>query len=129
MSAKEWRKIVFSGEKKFNLDGPDCFQKYWHAKNFPEDIVIWGSSHFQENLKYNWSVVNKKRTADYLKMLNELFFAQEGRCLCGEEYIFQQDNAAILNASITKKCLVWFGGFYGISTFVGYLTPNPFLCE
>ena len=23
--------------------------------------------------------------------------------------------------------LVWFGGFYGISTFVGYLTPNPFL--
>ena len=24
---------------------------------------------------------------------------------------------------------VWFGGFYGISTFVGYLTPNPFLCE
>ena len=25
--------------------------------------------------------------------------------------------------------LVWFGGFYGISTFIGYLTPNPFLCK
>ena len=25
--------------------------------------------------------------------------------------------------------LVWFGGFYGISTFVGYLMPNPFLCK
>ena len=25
--------------------------------------------------------------------------------------------------------LVWFGWFYGISTFVGYLTPNPFLCK
>ena len=25
--------------------------------------------------------------------------------------------------------LIWFGGFYGISTFVGYLTPNPFLCK
>ena len=23
--------------------------------------------------------------------------------------------------------LVWLFGFYGISTFVGYLTPNPFL--
>ena len=23
-------------------------------------------------------------------------------------------------------CLVW---FFGISTFVGYLTPNPFLCK
>ena len=25
--------------------------------------------------------------------------------------------------------LVWFVCFYGISTFVGYLTPNPFLCK
>ena len=23
----------------------------------------------------------------------------------------------------------WLFGFYGISTFVGYLTPNPFLCK
>ena len=25
--------------------------------------------------------------------------------------------------------LVWFIGFYGISTFIGYLTANPFLCK
>ena len=25
--------------------------------------------------------------------------------------------------------IVWFIGFYGISTFVGYLTPIPFLCK
>ena len=25
--------------------------------------------------------------------------------------------------------LVWFIRFYGISTFVGYFTPNPFLCK
>ena len=30
---------------------------------------------------------------------------------------------------IMGKGMVWFGGFYGISTFVGYLTPNPFLCK
>ena len=23
----------------------------------------------------------------------------------------------------------WLVGFYGISTFVGYLMPNPFLCK
>ena len=25
--------------------------------------------------------------------------------------------------------VAWLVGFYGISTFVGYLTPNPFLCK
>ena len=25
--------------------------------------------------------------------------------------------------------LVWFVWLYGISTFVGYLMPNPFLCK
>ena len=30
---------------------------------------------------------------------------------------------------ILFRGIVWFGGFYGISTFVGYLTPNPFLCK
>ena len=63
MSAKEWRKFVFSDEKKFNLDGLDDFQKYWNAKEFPEEnysrhsgggsLMIRGDSHLQENLNYN----------------------------------------------------------------------------
>ena len=39
MSAKEWRKVVFSDEKKFNFDDPDGFQKYRHARNFPEELM------------------------------------------------------------------------------------------
>ena len=41
-----------------------------------------------------------------MKMLNDLSLAREGHCLCGEEWIFQQDNAAIHNASITKNFLL-----------------------
>ena len=39
-------------------------------------------------------------------MINDLSLAQEERLLCGEEWIFKQDNAAIHNSSITKKYLL-----------------------
>ena len=36
----------------------------------------------------------------------------------------------LIYISLSKKDgLVCFIGFYGISTLVGYLTPNPFLCK
>ena len=40
-----------------------------------------------------------------MKILNDLSLAQKRLRLCEEEWIFQQDNAAIHNASITKKYL------------------------
>ena len=45
MSAKEWRKVVFPDEKKFNFDGPDGFQKYWYQKNSRRELLnktLWG---------------------------------------------------------------------------------------
>ena len=83
MSAKEWRK-VFSVEKKFNLDGSDNFQKYWHAKKIPvenystrhcgRELIIGGggASHLQENIKLQF-VCGRQKAADYVKMLNYLF--------------------------------------------------------
>ena len=116
MSAKEWQKVVFSDEKKFNSDSPDGFQKYWHAKKIPEEnystrqsgggsLMIWEAFSSSGKLKLQF-VTGRQKAADYLKMLNDLSLAQKWRRLCGEEWIFQQDNAAIHNASITKKYLL-----------------------
>ena len=47
-------------------------------------------------------------------------------------FVFHKiEKGAIIGLVSLFKCigLVWFGGFYGISNFVGYLTPNPFLCK
>ena len=50
---------------------------------------------------YGW-----QKAVDYVKMPNELSLAQEGCRLYEEKSIFQQDNAAIHNASVTKKYLL-----------------------
>ena len=35
----------------------------------------------------------------------------------------------IWRGRFNRSDIEWLVGFYGISTFVGYLTPNPFLCK
>eukprot|EP00644_Phytophthora_capsici_P003628 jgi/Phyca11/126627/e_gw1.64.19.1 len=33
-----WRRVIFSDEKKFNLDGPDGYQYYWHDVRNDQEI-------------------------------------------------------------------------------------------
>ena len=113
MSAKEWQKVVFSAEKKYNLDGSDDFEKYWHAKKFQlritqqgivEEDLLWSGGAFSSSGKLKLQFVSGRQKALFhVKMLNDLSFAQEGRRLYRKEWVFQQDNVVTHNASITKK--------------------------
>ena len=34
----EWKNVMFSDKKKFNLDGPDGYKYFWADKNMPESM-------------------------------------------------------------------------------------------
>ena len=113
MSAKEWR--CFLGQKEIQFRRSiDSFQKSWHAKDFPEEnystkisrggsLIIGGGFLLSSGKLELQFVCGRQKAADYVKMLNDLSLAQEGRRLCGEEWIFQQGNSPIHDVSITKK--------------------------
>ncbi len=110
----QWHKVVFTDEKRFNLDGPDGFNYYFHdlkkdelflsrRHNRTAGVMIWGAISYYGPIQI--TIVDKSLTAisyvDILKnarpQINELF----GR----ENWALQQDNAPIHNANLVQKWL------------------------
>lgn len=110
----EWQNVLFSDEKKFNLDGPDGFQNYWHdlrreksvrmSRNFGGGtVMIWAAFGSRGKSKIAW-ISTKMKANDYVEVLEcELIRLYEE--IDDENLIFQQDNASIHSAKVTKK---WF---------------------
>jgi transposase len=112
--SQNWDKILFSDEKKFNLDGPDGFQSYWHdlrknseirfSRNFGGgSVMIWGAFSCAGTLPLAW-ITSTMKSQDYVDML-ETSLVEHAEHLMGPEFIFQHDNAAVHTSKLTKN---WF---------------------
>jgi transposase len=110
----DWDTVVFSDEKKFNLDGPDSFEYYWHNLNGEEkylskrkfgggSLMVWGA--IGSNGKSDLIVINGRMcSGDYCEMLKNHLLPSEKK-VGGKNWIFQQDNAAI---HTSKESMEWF---------------------
>lgn len=110
----EWRNVIFSDEKKFNLDGPDGFKYYWHdlrsdkaiamSRNFGGgSLMVWAAFSFSSKTPI-CKISTNMNSDKYIDLLEDCLipFVEENH---NENVIFQQDNAPIHNTKKTKKWL------------------------
>lgn len=110
----KWLTVMFSDEKKFNLDGPDGFHRYWHDLGKEEQIfskrqfgggsvMIWAGICFNgtTDIAFLDTSLNSEGYQEVLDhYLVPVFYE-----MCGTNGIFQQDNAPIHTSTSTKQ---WF---------------------
>lgn len=110
----EWNKIIFSDEKKFNLDGPDGFQYYWHdLRREPQyfskrvqgggSVMVWAAC--ASNGKTVLVFLNGSMDSTVYQKILENSLLPVGTSIGGENWIFQQDNAKPHTSKSSKN---WF---------------------
>ncbi|GAB0099100.1 Tc1-like transposase, DDE domain [Sergentomyia squamirostris] len=110
---RSWEKVIFSDEKKFNLDGPDGFKYYWAcidnteitmSRNFGGGtVMVWAafSKHGRTPVCF---ISTRMCSQKYTELLEEVLI-EFGESLPDSDFIYQQDNAAIHTSRLTKAWL------------------------
>jgi hypothetical protein len=111
----EWNKVLFSDEKRFSLDGPDCYSYYWHdlrkeklisekSQSGSSGVMVWAGfgSQGKTDLVY---CTGKMNSVNYQNVLEHHMIDALARC-GGPNCIFQHDNAPIHSSKSTKEFLL-----------------------
>lgn len=109
-----WKKIVFSDEKRFCLDGPDGNRSYYHDVRKPElicnrrhsgggGVMIWGAIgwHGKSTIAFVDTTMNSEK---YIEVLTNHLLPHGAR-IGGDHWIFMQDNAPVHTSQATKAFL------------------------
>lgn len=110
----QWDQVIFSDEKKFNLDGPDCCSYYWHGLKEEDDpkpsrnfgggsVMVWSafSARGRAPICFISTRTNSER---YVTMMDDVLIQYLEDVMDGDA-IFQQDNASIHTA---RNTMAWF---------------------
>ncbi|CAD7082823.1 unnamed protein product [Hermetia illucens] len=107
--SRHWDQVIFSDEKKFNLDGPDGFDGYWRdlrkeprylsRRNFGGGtVMVWGAICSKGTVRLAF-ISARMNSQEYQNVLqdNLLPFINSFE---GNEVIFQQDNASVHQGAV-----------------------------
>jgi hypothetical protein len=110
---EKWKYVIFSDEKKFNLDGPDGYDYYWHAVGDSAPVLsrrTYGGRSVMVWASFNYFSLSKIAFIDgtinsdtYQSVLSEYllpFIASQP----GRDLVFQQDNA---RPHVSKTTVGW----------------------
>lgn len=110
--SSEWRTVVFSDEKKFNLDGPDGYNYYFHdlrkeprflTKHHSREggVMVWGAVSYYGTSEIVFE--SAKMTAESYKRILESAFPHFKELFGPIPWTFQHDNAPIHTARAIKS--------------------------
>ncbi|KAA3669846.1 uncharacterized protein DEA37_0002684 [Paragonimus westermani] len=111
---RDWRTIIWSDEKKWNLDGPDGQHSYWRdlrkspqyftKRNFGGgSVMTWAAFSYSGQLELQFTS-SKINSVEYCEILTRslILFIRRHRHI---SYVFQQDNASIHTSNTTMAWL------------------------
>jgi transposase len=111
----EWDRVMWSDEKKFNLDGPDGLQYYWHDLRREDDsfftrhsggggVMVWGA--FSWSCKTQLAFLDGRQNSEsYIETLSDYMIPAYHKII-DENPLFMQDGAAIHRSRATMNFLV-----------------------
>ena len=112
-SLADWKKVIFTDEKQWNLQGNDGFVSAWTKgkfsylriamSNLQKGIMVWGAISATGGLCLI-CIEEKINSKIYIDMLENDFFNQV-RGILPAGFVFQQDNAPPHAAAVTKQYL------------------------
>ena len=110
----KWGTVIFSDEKRFNLDGPDGYRYYWHhvgrerlsyfrRPRCQKCVMVWGAISTEGKLDIIVTPM-PMISEHYLGVLREGLqpFYRKHR---GKKFIFMQDNTSVHTSRVTTAWL------------------------
>lgn len=109
---EDWHRVVFTDQKKFNLDGPDVRECYFHDLRKEErflsrqqkeqsSVMIWAGIGFNGKTEIKF-VPTYMNSEEYINLIDRQLI-HDAQQICESQIIFQHDNTAAIHSSSNVK--------------------------